>query len=119
MALGWAEDDGRVWHVTDRARKNADFMAGRRGDARRRPGLPHGTREGDEHDYVSALDSSLGVEPELPIVVVCPHCGTPQRLEPTALGVRSNAPPTFPGHVPVRPGDYASSEVFTRFRVDD
>lgn len=78
LGFGWRTDDGRVWRVSDRAKKNADFMAGRRGDARR-------------HNVGGPLRASEGADGfrpwNLPITAVCPRCETPQRLDPDVLEV--------------------------------
>ncbi len=83
LGFGWQWDDVDVWRVTKRAQANADFMAGRRGDARR-----HETRP---HDPLAVDDGALGFYPfNMPIVAICPYCDTPQRLEPDVLGVGRN-----------------------------
>jgi hypothetical protein len=80
LGFGWQWDEGNIWRVTDRAHQDADFMAGRKGDARRHEPRPH--------DPLAASDGAHGFRPHnLPIVIVCPFCGAPQRLMPRLLGV--------------------------------
>lgn len=83
LGQGWTWDDKGRWIVTPRAMGNADFMAGRRGDAKRGPWRAH-----------DPIDSAIGAEGwrphNLPVVIVCPFCSTPQRLEPTLLAIGAN-----------------------------
>ncbi len=80
MGTGWQWDDAGTWRVTERARADADFMRGRRGHSRRHENRPH--------DPVLPSQGAEGFRPqELPTPVVCPHCGTPQRLDPEALAL--------------------------------
>lgn len=83
VGAGWQWDDAEIWALTKRARANVAFMAGQRGDARR--------RNWREHDMVGAIEGAEGYLPfNLPIIIVCPTCRTPQRLEPASLGVDAN-----------------------------
>lgn len=80
MGTGWQWDDAGTWRVTERAKADADFMRGRRGHSRRHENRPH--------DPVLPSQGAEGFRPqELPTPVVCPHCGTPQRLDPEALAL--------------------------------
>jgi hypothetical protein len=84
LADGWHRGDDGTWRVTPRARRRRDFLSGRVHDVRRQgPNLtptdldaPRGSARGEIAHY-------------LPSPAVCPFCGTPQLLDPTALGVGS------------------------------
>jgi len=80
LGYGWQWDDAGVWRVTDRAKADRDFMAGRHGDSRRHEMRPH--------DPLPGTDGAFGFRPHnLPVTIVCPRCGTPQRLDARILDV--------------------------------
>lgn len=80
LGQGWHWDDAGRWSVTARAANSAEFMRGSRDDAKRRPWR--------SHDPVAVSEGAEGFLPHnLPIVLVCPYCHTPQRAEPVALDV--------------------------------
>jgi len=76
LARGWQWNEADVWRLTECARSDADFRAGRARDARR-------------HDpRIWSPEGAEGFRPlRLPTVVVCPGCQTPQRLEARDLGL--------------------------------
>ena len=82
LALGWVRREDGLWELSPRARRTRDFVAGRNPDARRRADLQNVIGLG------AGPDDMIGhVAPELPSEIVCPHCGSPQRLEPFVLRV--------------------------------
>ena len=95
IAFGWEDDSEGVWRVTKRARANADFMAARRGDVRRHH-IPDPLLFVDQVEpsrgRIEPFDGSegaLGIIPRrFPVVVVCPHCGSPQTLDARSLGMK-------------------------------
>ncbi len=82
LADGWHRGADGIWRLTPHARQRRDFLSGRRPDARRSSArltptdldAPRGSARGEIANY-------------LPSPAVCPLCGTPQQLDPTALGV--------------------------------
>jgi hypothetical protein len=81
LGEGWVPDERGVWTVTPHARADADFMAGRHGDARR-------GRYDAKGDTVPDTLGAEGMRPSpLPVSAVCPWCRSIHDLRAEALGV--------------------------------
>jgi hypothetical protein len=86
LAIGWVRREDQPWELSPRARRTRDFIDGRIPDARRRADLQNMI------GLTAGPDDMIGhVAPELPGEIICPRCGSPQRLDPYALRVASRA----------------------------
>lgn|GEM_PF-2034767 len=92
MAEGWHLGHDGIWRMTPRGLRRRAFLSGRVQDVRRHA---HAALTVEDLDDLGGPKGRIARV--LPSVVICPFCGTPQRLDPDVLGVapRANSHATY------------------------